>query len=147
MQKVRRKKILIGHLTRNTVSPCNNSQEIVLTNAETLTNNVVPDNYDDKEEHVNSGSESVSGVDKTEVLEKLISEFLANDEDKNERADESEVHDDNFEEYIAEFFLPVGSTTQSGRFVKPRASLQHYRHIIFSYLHQWSFRPYFSFTC
>ena len=51
---------------------------MIHTNAETLANNVDPDNYDDdnddKEEGVNS--DSGNDVDETEVLEKLIENFL-----------------------------------------------------------------------
>ena len=66
---------------------------MVHTNAETLANNVDPDNYDDdnddKEEHVNSDSDT--DVDETEILEKLIAELLENDKDRNE----SDIDDDN----------------------------------------------------
>ena len=78
--KIKEEKVLfiIEHLTRNPLSHCNNNQEMAHTNAETLANNVDPDNYDDdndeKEEHVNSDSDS--DVDETEVLEKLIENFL-----------------------------------------------------------------------
>ena len=92
-------------------------------NAETLANNVATDNYDDynddKEEHINSDSDS--DVDETEVLEKLIAELLQNDEDRNE----SDIDDDDTEEYVAQVILPGGLTTRSGRFVKPR-DLQDY---------------------
>ena len=99
---------------------------MVHADGETLENNVDPDNYDDdnddnddKKEHVNSDSDS--DVDETEVLEKLIAELLENDEDR----DESDVDDDNTEEYVAQVILPGGLTTRSGRLVKPR-DLQDY---------------------
>ena len=57
----------------------------------------------------------------------MIAELLENDEDIDRH--ESNVDDDNTEEYVAQVILPGGLTKRSGRFVKLR-DLQDYAYYI-----------------